>query len=471
MEPKIATVSQINGYVKKILDHNIILNNVWIKGEISNFKHQYSGHLYITLKDEGGVLKAVMFRGSAQSLNFEPSDGMKVLARGRISVYEAGGSYQLYIEEMIPDGVGELYIAYEQLKKQLEEEGLFRPEHKKPIPKFPKRVGVVTASTGAAVRDIINVITRRYPMAEIVIYPAQVQGVGAAESVVKAIEYFNATNEVDTLIVGRGGGSIEDLWAFNEEITARAIFNSNIPIISAVGHETDFTIADFVADLRAPTPSAAAEIAVPSMIELRNRINTDKNRISQNIVKRIESCKLLLKRFKMRTPKDRIDDYYLKPSRSCAMGRSSGRADAAFRARKSSSLQMSRIILFQLLKNFVGAHTAGEELFQHILGFGLLGCLGGFLGGSGLSGFQLGYFFVELLDRGLFGFQVGVQRLDVGLQLFDAGSHFQDLSFHGGFLFLLCCDLCGEVGGHFSGLDFILASFGSGHGGIPPDFG
>lgn len=312
MEPKIATVSQINGYVKKILDHNIILNNVWIKGEISNFKHHYSGHLYITLKDEGGVLKAVMFRGSAQSLNFEPSDGMKVLARGRISVYEAGGSYQLYIEEMIPDGVGELYIAYEQLKKQLEEEGLFRPEHKNPIPKFPKRVGVVTASTGAAVRDIINVITRRYPMAEIVIYPAQVQGVGAAESVVKAIEYFNATNEVDTLIVGRGGGSIEDLWAFNEEITARAIFNSKIPIISAVGHETDFTIADFVADLRAPTPSAAAEIAVPSMIELRNRINTDKNRISQNIVKRIESCKLLLKRFKMRTPKDRIDDYYLK---------------------------------------------------------------------------------------------------------------------------------------------------------------
>ncbi len=312
MEPKIATVSQINGYVKKILDHNIILNNVWIKGEISNFKHHYSGHLYITLKDEGGVLKAVMFRSSAQSLTFEPSDGMKVLARGRISVYEAGGAYQLYIEEMIPDGVGELYIAYEQLKKQLEEEGLFAPEHKKPIPQFPKRVGVVTASTGAAVRDIINVITRRYPMAEIVIYPAQVQGTGAAQSVVRAIEYFNATKEVDTLIVGRGGGSIEDLWAFNEEITARAIYASEIPIISAVGHETDFTIADFVADLRAPTPSAAAEIAVPSMIELRNRINTDRNRISQNVVGRIESSRLLLKRFKMRTPKDRIDDYNLK---------------------------------------------------------------------------------------------------------------------------------------------------------------
>lgn len=312
MEPKIATVSQINGYVKKILDHNIILNNVWIKGEISNFKHHYSGHLYITLKDEGGVLKAVMFRSSAQTLNFEPSDGMKVLARGRISVYEAGGSYQLYIEEMIPDGVGELYIAYEQLKKQLAEEGLFDEVHKKPIPQFPKRVGVVTASTGAAVRDIINVITRRYPMAEIVIYPAQVQGTGAAQSVVRAIEYFNATKEVDTLIVGRGGGSIEDLWAFNEEITARAIFASEIPIISAVGHETDFTIADFVADLRAPTPSAAAEIAVPSVIELRNRINTDRNRISQNVVGRIESSRLLLKRFKMKTPKDRIDDYNLK---------------------------------------------------------------------------------------------------------------------------------------------------------------
>lgn len=312
MEPKIATVSQINGYVKKILDHNIILNNVWIKGEISNFKHHYSGHLYITLKDEGGVLKAVMFRSSAQSLAFEPSDGMKVLARGRISVYEASGSYQLYIEEMIPDGVGDLYIAYEKLKKQLEEEGLFSAEHKKPIPQFPKKVGVVTASTGAAVRDIINVITRRYPMAEIVIYPAQVQGTGAAQSVVRAIEYFNATKEVDTLIVGRGGGSIEDLWAFNEEITARAIFASEIPVISAVGHETDFTIADFVADMRAPTPSAAAEIAVPSMLELRNRVSTNENRILQNITKRIENSRLLLTRFKMRTPKEKIDDYNLK---------------------------------------------------------------------------------------------------------------------------------------------------------------
>lgn len=312
MEAKVATVSQINGYVKKILDHNIILNNVWIKGEISNFKHHYSGHMYITLKDEGGVLKAVMFRSAAQTLSFEPSDGMKVLARGRVSVYEAGGSYQLYIEEMIPDGVGELYIAYEQLKKQLGEEGLFDEVHKKPIPEFPKKIGVVTASTGAAVRDIINVITRRYPMAEIIIYPAQVQGVGAAQSIVNAIEYFNATEGADTLIVGRGGGSIEDLWAFNEEITARAIFASKIPIISAVGHETDFTIADFAADMRAPTPSAAAEIAVPSAIELRNRASNCQNRISQNIAKRIESSRLLLKRFKMRTPKERVEDLNLR---------------------------------------------------------------------------------------------------------------------------------------------------------------
>ncbi|MCC8160769.1 MAG: exodeoxyribonuclease VII large subunit [Oscillospiraceae bacterium] len=312
MEPKIVTVSQINGYVKRLLDHQEVLSNIWVKGEISNFKHHYSGHLYITLKDDGGVLKAVMFRSSAKSLKFEPQDGMKVLARGRISVYEAGGAYQLYIEEMTPDGVGELYIAYEQLKKRLEDEGLFSDAYKKPIPKFPRRVGIVTAPTGAAVRDIINVITRRYPMAEIILYPAQVQGAKAAQSIVKAIEYFNATKEVDTLIVGRGGGSIEDLWAFNEEITARAIFASEIPIISAVGHETDFTIADFVADLREPTPSAAAEVAVPSTLELKHRIDTDKNRILQNIIKRIENNKLLLRRFKMKTPKERIEDYSLK---------------------------------------------------------------------------------------------------------------------------------------------------------------
>lgn len=312
MEARIATVSQINGYVKKILDHNQILNNVWVKGEISNFKNHYSGHMYLTLKDEGGVLKAVMFKSAARTLNFMPQDGMKVMARGRVSVYEASGAYQLYIEEMIPDGVGDLYVAYEQLKKRLGEEGLFDELHKKPIPQFPEKVGVITASTGAAVRDIINVITRRYPLAEIIIYPAQVQGNGAAESIVRAIEYFNAENAVDTIIAGRGGGSIEDLWAFNEEIVARAIYNSKIPLISAVGHETDFTIADFVADLRAPTPSAAAEIAVPSSMELRAAIGAYSTRSANAVMKQIENRRLILKRFRLKTPKERIDDENLR---------------------------------------------------------------------------------------------------------------------------------------------------------------
>ncbi len=310
--PRTATVSQINGYIKKILDHNIILNNVWIKGEISNYKRHSSGHLYITLKDEGSVLKAVMFRSAVHTLDFMPGDGMKVLARGRISVYEASGAYQLYIEEMRKEGVGDLYIAYEQLKKKLEAQGLFLAEHKKPIPKFPKTVGVVTASTGAAVRDIINVISRRYPVAKILLYPALVQGEGAKESIVSAIEYFNKTGCADTLIVGRGGGSIEDLWAFNEEVVAHAIYNSHIPVISAVGHETDFTIADFVADLRAPTPSAAAEIAVPNITELKSNISMFGARLSRAVMKKIESANLIMKRFGMRTPQTKIDDMRIK---------------------------------------------------------------------------------------------------------------------------------------------------------------
>jgi len=310
MEPRTATVSQINGYIKKILDANQILNNVWVKGELSNFKPHYSGHIYTTLKDEGGVLKAVMFRNAAARLTFSPTEGMKVLARGRVGVYEPSGAYQLYIEEMIPDGVGELYIAYEQLKARLDEEGLFNPIYKKPIPQYPKKIGVSTATTGAAVRDIINVITRRYPLAEIIIYPTQVQGVGAAQSIVNAIEYFNSSEKVDTLIVGRGGGSIEDLWAYNEEIVARAIFASEIPIISAVGHETDFTIADFVADLRAPTPSAAAEIAVPSVLELGAAVENSKNRCVNAILKRCENLRLRLDSMRLKTPSEIIEENY-----------------------------------------------------------------------------------------------------------------------------------------------------------------
>ncbi|MDD6215005.1 MAG: exodeoxyribonuclease VII large subunit [Firmicutes bacterium] len=312
MEPIIATVSQLNAYLKRVVDGQPVLNDIWIKGEISNFKQHYSGHLYITLKDEGGVLKAVMFKSAAAHLLFNPEDGMKVLARGRIGVYEQSGTYQLYINEMTPDGIGELYIAYEQLKKKLEQEGLFDAQHKKPIPKYPERVGVVTATTGAAVRDIINVITRRYPYCEIIIFPSLVQGASAAPNIVEGIEYFNKTKAADTLIVGRGGGSIEDLWAFNEEVVARAIYDSEIPIISAVGHETDFTIADFVADMRAPTPSAAAEIAVPSQIELISKISMMENSLKTSEINLIKNMRLYVEKLTLSTPQGRIDDYRQK---------------------------------------------------------------------------------------------------------------------------------------------------------------
>lgn len=312
MEAKIATVSQINSYLKRMIDSNEVLNNIWIKGEISNFKLHYSGHMYITLKDEGSVLKAVMFRSAVSGLSFRPGDGMKVLARGRISVYEAGGAYQLYIEEMIPDGVGALYLAYEQLKKKLSDEGLFNEEYKKPIPRFPEKVGVVTAATGAAVRDIINVCSRRFPYAEIILYPTLVQGEDAAAQIAGAIWYFNKTDMVDTLIVGRGGGSIEDLWAFNEEIVARAIFDSHIPVISAVGHETDFTIADFVADLRAPTPSAAAEIAVPSSAELYAGISGMFTRLINAENKIIERKRFLVESLKVKSPQDVLREKSLR---------------------------------------------------------------------------------------------------------------------------------------------------------------
>lgn len=304
----VGTVSRVNNYIKRLLDSKPVLNNLWVKGEISNFKRHSSGHIYLTLKDELSVLKAVMFRGAAAGLAFTPSDGMKVMARGRVGVYEAGGAYQLYIEEMIPDGVGSLYMEFERLKKQLASEGLFDNRFKKPIPLYPKRIGVVTAPTGAAVRDIINVATRRFPLAEIVVYPALVQGAGAKESIVKAIEYFNEAMSVDTLIVGRGGGSIEDLWAFNEECVARAIFASRIPIISAVGHETDTTIADYVADLRAPTPSAAAEESVPSSIELSRLLILTQNRMLTSLQNRINSQRIHLKRLRIRDPKDKINE-------------------------------------------------------------------------------------------------------------------------------------------------------------------
>ncbi len=291
VSPTVFSVTELNNYVKRILDNDENLKNVFVTGEISNFKNHYSGHMYMTIKDEGGAIKAVMFSSYASRLKFVPENGMKVIIFGSVSLYNKDGSYQLYITDMQPDGVGALNLAYEQLKEKLQNEGLFSTEHKKPIPQFPEKIGVMTAPDGAAVRDIFSVLKRRYPVAEIVFCPVAVQGASAAPEIAKAIKLFNEQNAADVLIVGRGGGSLEDLWAFNEEIVARAIFQSQIPVISAVGHETDFTIADFVADLRAPTPSAAAELAVPDIFELKSDLLGLKQHLSVLMRNLVESEK------------------------------------------------------------------------------------------------------------------------------------------------------------------------------------
>lgn len=264
----VMTVSDLNNFIKNMFDNNRLLNSVHVKGEISNFVSHRSGHFYFSLKDQDGQIKAVMFRSSAMKLKFMPENGMKVTVYGSISVYPRDGVYQMYATSMQPDGVGALYLAYEQMKARLEAEGLFSIEHKRSIPQFPKAIGVITSPTGAAIRDIINVLGRRYPLATVYIYPALVQGEGAARTLIDGIDYFDKSRLVDTVIIGRGGGSIEDLWEFNSEQLARRIFDCSIPVISAVGHETDFTICDFVSDMRAPTPSAAAELAVPDIREL-----------------------------------------------------------------------------------------------------------------------------------------------------------------------------------------------------------
>ncbi|MBM7701586.1 exodeoxyribonuclease VII large subunit [Metabacillus iocasae] len=272
-EVRYLTVTALTRYIKRKFDVDPHLQDIWIKGEISNFKLHSRGHMYFTLKDENARIQAVMFAGQNRQLTFRPEEGMKVLIRGEISVYEPSGNYQMYVKEMQPDGVGSLYLAYEQLKAKLEQEGLFSSIHKKSIPTYPTHVGVITSQTGAAIRDIMTTLKRRYPIAKVIVIPALVQGVHAAPSIVQAIEKANELGQLDVLIVGRGGGSIEELWAFNEESVARAIFKSTIPIISAVGHETDFTIADFVADLRAPTPTGAAELAVPHITEVKERLS------------------------------------------------------------------------------------------------------------------------------------------------------------------------------------------------------
>lgn len=294
MDIKYITISDLNRYIKAKFDIDSNLNNVYLKGEISNFKHHTRGHFYFTLKDENSRLSAVMFNFNASKVGFEPEDGMKVLVSGRISVYEATGSYQIYVNTMEMDGIGNLYLEFEKLKKKLASEGLFNPEHKKPIPKYPKTIGIITAPTGAAIRDILSTIKRRYPIAKTILFPALVQGEGAKESVTrqlkKAQEY-----DLDVIICGRGGGSIEDLWCFNEEMVARAIYESKIPVISAVGHEIDFTIADFVADLRAPTPTGAAEMAVPNTVDLNNLFNQLKIRATKAIQNKIDGTENRLK--------------------------------------------------------------------------------------------------------------------------------------------------------------------------------
>lgn len=282
------TVTDINNYIKNIVDGDFFLSNVTLKGEISNLKFHTRGHLYFSLKDENSKINAVMFNYKNLGLNFIPKDGMNVIVKGKVSVFTTGGSYQITVSNMKEDGIGNLYILFEELKRRLQKEGLFSPEHKKKLPRIPKKVGVITASTGAAVKDIISTINRRFPLTEIILFPTLVQGVGAKENIVKMINEANES-DVDVIILGRGGGSIEDLWAFNEEIVARAIYNSNKPIVSAVGHEIDFTISDFVSDMRAPTPTGAAELVVPSKVEIQSYLNDYKGRIISVINKKIKS--------------------------------------------------------------------------------------------------------------------------------------------------------------------------------------
>ena len=312
MKSTVLSVTQLNTYIKSIIDGDSLLRGLYVVGEISNFTNHYrTGHFYLTLKDENCAVKAVMFSSANRRLKFMPENGMKVIVRGRVSVFERDGQYQLYIDDMQPDGLGALNLAFEQLKNRLAQEGLFDERFKKPIPYRCMRIGVVTSATGAVIQDIRNVISRRYPLAEIILAPVQVQGASAAPQIVDAIERFNSGDYADVLIVGRGGGSLEDLWAFNEEIVARAVFKSRIPIISAVGHETDFTICDFVADLRAPTPSAAAELAVPDIREDIAFVQTVVYECEATLLQRVndekERLEMIKERLRYRSPSMLID--------------------------------------------------------------------------------------------------------------------------------------------------------------------
>ena len=309
------SVTELNMYIKGKFQEDEYLNNVLVKGEISNFKHHYTGHMYFTLKDENSLIKCIMFKTATVHLDFVPKDGMKVMVLGTVSVFERDGVYQIYAKAMKQEGVGDLHAEYERLKQKLEQEGLFDKNHKQKIPFMPKIIGVLTSNTGSVIRDIINVSTRRNPNVYIRLFPVPVQGPGAAEKIVKAIEIMNEKKLADLLILARGGGSLEDLWPFNEEIVARAIYNSELPIISAVGHETDFTIADFVSDLRAPTPSAAAELAVPNIEEIKIKLTSYERQLKNALYKKVEIMKLryekCLKSSVFTNPLQRVNDSYL----------------------------------------------------------------------------------------------------------------------------------------------------------------
>ena len=315
MEYNPITVTDLNKYIKNKIDGDEMLNNVLVKGEISNFKNHYTGHMYFTLKDESSLIKCVMFKSYTTHLSFMPKDGMKVMVLGSVAVVGGDGVYQIYAKAMKEDGLGSLYTAYEELKKKLEQEGLFEEAHKKKIPFMPKTIGVLTSNTGAVIRDIINVSTRRNPGVHIRLYPVPVQGPGAAEKIAEGIKFMNENKLADVLIIGRGGGSLEDLWPFNEEIVARAIYDSELPIISAVGHETDFTIADFVADLRAPTPSAAAELAVANIDDVRETLKLYNNRYKVALKKKIELMRLSYEKCMARpaykNPTQKINEQYM----------------------------------------------------------------------------------------------------------------------------------------------------------------
>ena len=295
MEARIFSVTEVNNYIKTLLDRDALLTNLCIRGELSNYKVYPSGHHYFTLKDAGGAMRCVMFKGSAMRLRFRPENGMKVLVTGRITVFPRDGAYQLYCEFLTPEGVGDLYVAFEQLKAKLQAEGLFDPAHKKPIPRYPERIAIITSSAGAAIHDMLRILGKRYPLTKVILLPVRVQGVEAPPEIVGAIRYANRHKLADVIITGRGGGSIEDLWAFNDERVARAIFASEIPVISAVGHEPDVTIADFVADKRASTPSNAAELAVPEQKDLLKHLQNAERSLTKNTLAAMEKAEQKLK--------------------------------------------------------------------------------------------------------------------------------------------------------------------------------